>query len=177
MTTIIDVPYYGGVVIATSNRRNELKNTNGKAFELACEILDKVRPDEFDLRIEMYQDMYVLVLDISGFKNLMEVDGLWSLNRVLKTWFSSYKKYEENHFDFRDFTDEIEEKDFLQKSFYLLGWDLFKAYDSVLHSLFYQAFKNACLSTNYGTQSGCIPCANEIFAQYNRLKTHKAMGW
>ena len=177
MTTIIDVPYCNGVVIATSNNRRELKNTSGEAFDLTYKILDKIRPETFDLRIEQYQDMYVLVLDIPGFQELMDIEGLRSLNQIFKTWFSSYKKYEENNFDFRDFSDEIEEKDFLQKSFSLMGWELFPAYDDILNSLFYRAFKNACLNVNYGMQSGCIPCANEIFAQYNRLKTHRAMGW
>ena len=127
---------------------------------------------------EIFNGRWYLVLRYYGLPQFPEKSYLAKeLRRYDKM--DSEVEIESQDFDFRDFSSEGEEKNFLQKAFSLLGWNTFDVFqrEGVLNSLFMQAFKNACLQVNHGCGTTSIPSAEDIFGHYHRLKLRRAMGW
>ena len=68
------------------------------------------------------------------------------------------------------FVNTVEEKNFLQQLFSLIGWEMFDhpIKDAFANDMFYKAFERACMEYNEGRSYAQIPNANIIFRVYNK---------
>ena len=77
----------------------------------------------------------------------------------------SYEKYGRAYF-----TSEVEEKNFLQKLFSIMGWEMFDilSAEKFIDDVFYQSFERACLDYNKGREYTQIPDAKTVFKAYHK---------
>lgn len=68
------------------------------------------------------------------------------------------------------FINTVEEKNFLQQLFSLMGWEMFThpIKDAFANDIFYKAFERACVEYNDGRGYTQIPNAETIFEVYNK---------
>ena len=164
-----------GVVLSEDHSEENILVNHGQDIIDTMKCLGIGVDDEYS--IGMYVDgIYNIITCIMD----MSDDDEWEYFKtiptckVVETTKSAIKNYAKHNsycrFRRAAFTDPVEEKNFLQKLFAIMGWRMFDRpmREDFLTDVFYQAFEKACLEYNGGRVFTQIPTAEVIFEVYNK---------
>lgn len=161
-----------GMVLSEDHSEENLLINHSQEIINAMKCHD-IDPDD-DYFINVYVDgMYNFIACII---NMSDEDD-WEYFKKIPTCkaLANIKKRSINYSSYcrfkRDtFVDTVEEKNFLQKLFSIMGWRMFDypTNEDFIYDAFYQAFEKACLEYNGGRVYTQIPNAETIFRVYNK---------